>query len=151
MKRRCDRNRKRSKRRAIYCPLHGCYLDSSSQKHPLFADKIEHLRERGHSHRNASMVVKTYGTVPLLGEWLEAFWCPECQETKWYHIHKEERKYDVYLASPELWQQVSGVIDPRGNVSVSEFTLRQARRKGAPKNCGEKELREEKSVDNEVL
>ena len=130
LKKRCERNRKRSKRRAIYCPLHGCYLDSSSQKHPLYADKVEHLRARGHSYRNASMVVKTHGTVPLLGEWLEAFWCSECQEVKWYHIRKQDRQYSASIASSELWQQVSGVIDPRGNSSVSDFTLRQAGRAG---------------------
>ena len=133
MKRRCDRNRKRSKRRTIYCPVHGCYLDSCSQKYPLFAEQVEHLRERGHSRRKASIVIKTYGTVPLPGEWIEAFWCPDCQETKWYHIRKKDRQYFVSLSVPELWQQVSGVIDPRGNPSVSEFTLRQARSKGKPK------------------
>ncbi len=129
LKRRCDRNRKRSQRRAIYCPVHGSCLDSCSQKYPLFAEKVEHLRERGHSRRKASIVLKIYGTVPLPGEWLEAFWCPDCQETKWYHIRKKDSQYFVSLASRELWEQVTGVIDPRGNSSVSEFTLRQARRK----------------------
>ena len=133
MKRRCDRNRKRSRRRAIYCPVHGCYLDSSSKKYPLFAEQIEHLRERGYSKKRSSIIIKTYGTVALQGEWLEAFWCPDCQETKWYHIRKKDNQYSVSLAVPELWQQVNGVIDPRGNSSVSEFTLRQACRKGKPR------------------
>lgn len=38
------RNRKRSKRRAIFCSIHSCYMDSVSQKHRLYADKSEHLR-----------------------------------------------------------------------------------------------------------
>jgi hypothetical protein len=47
MKKRCDRNRKRSKRRAIYCPIHGCYLDSASRKYTIYADKVHHLQQHG--------------------------------------------------------------------------------------------------------
>ena len=61
------RNRKRSKRRSIYCPRHGCYIDSVSQKHRLYADKAEHLRDRGMSRKAAVRVMASYTTVPL--EW----------------------------------------------------------------------------------
>ena len=90
--RRCDRNRKRSKRRAIYCPDHQVYLHSVSQKYSLFAASAEQLRERGYGRQSATLVVATYGTVALNGEWLEAFWCDECQDTRWYHVKQEPGK-----------------------------------------------------------
>jgi hypothetical protein len=131
LQRRCDRNRKRSKRRAICCPIHECYLDSVSQKYPLFADRAGQLQQRGVNRRNALMLVAQRTTVPLEGEWLEAFWCDQCQETIWYHVCKtSDRTYTVRTAPQSLWQQVHGVIQPTGNPSVSEFTRRQSRMVG---------------------
>ncbi|MBD2493021.1 hypothetical protein [Nostoc sp. FACHB-280] len=128
MQRRCDRNRKRSKRRAIYCPIHSCYIDSSSQKYQIFADKPGQLQQRGISRRNALMLVASQTAVLIEGEWLEAFWCEQCQQTKWYHVQKSsDRTYKLSLAPQELWQQVTGVIHPSGNPSVGEFTRRQSR------------------------
>ncbi|WP_081603046.1 hypothetical protein [Fortiea contorta] len=127
MQRRCDRNRKRSKRRAIYCPIHGCYLESMSQKYTLYADKAGQLQQRGINRKDALMLVAAKTTVPLDGEWLEAFWCQECQATKWYHVSRQESKYELSPAPPELWQQATGVIQPNGNPSVGEFTRRQAK------------------------
>ncbi|KOP23870.1 hypothetical protein AMR41_23805 [Hapalosiphon sp. MRB220] len=130
MQRRCDRNRKRSKRRAIYCPIHGCYLDSVSQKYPLFADRPGQLQQRGIGRQTALLLVAHKTAVPLEGEWLEAFWCDQCQEKKWYHLKKRDRVYEVSIAAPELWQQAMGVIYPEGNPSVGEFTRRHARMVG---------------------
>ncbi|BAY97589.1 hypothetical protein NIES37_15310 [Tolypothrix tenuis PCC 7101] len=128
LQRRCDRNRKRSKRRAIYCPCHGCYLDSVSQKYQLYATQAGQLQQRGISRRNALMLVANQGSVLIDGEWLEAFWCDQCQQTKWYHVYRcGERTYELSLAPRELWQQVTGVNHPEGNPSVGEFTRRQAR------------------------
>lgn len=128
LQRRCDRNRKRSKRRAIYCPIHGCHLDSVSQKYKIYADQAGQLQQRGISRRNALMLVANQTAVPLEGEWLEAFWCEQCQQTKWYYVRKlGDRTYDISIAPPQLWQQVTGVIDSQGNPSVSEFTKRSAR------------------------
>lgn len=126
IKRRCERNRKRSQRRAIHCPIHGCYLDSASQKHSLFAHTAQQLQSRGRSRLSASLIVTTHATVPLEGEWLEAFWCDECQDITWYHVCKQERTYHLAPAPRHLWQQASGVIDPKGNPSVGEFTKRHA-------------------------
>ena len=130
----CVRNRKRSKRRAIYCPIHGCHLDSVSQKYSLFADRAEQLQQRGMNRRNALMLVAHKTTVPLEGEWLEAFWCLECQATQWYHVHKRadkgQARYELMPAPAELWQQAAGLIDPHGNPSVGEFTRRQSRLTG---------------------
>ena len=127
MQRRCDRNRKRSKRRAIYCPIHGCYLDSVSQKYRLYADRAGQLQQRGIGRKNALILVANKTAVPLEGEWLEAFWCDQCQQTKWYHVRKNDRTYEVSLAPQELWEQATGVILPDGNPSVGEFTRRQSR------------------------
>lgn len=134
---RCDRNRKRSKRRAIYCPVHQCYLDSTSRKYPLFADSPEQLQQRGVKRRSALMLIKSCTAIPLSGEWLEEFWCQACQETRWYHVCRSNNSadrgdqfvYKLSTAPPELWQQVSGVTCTGGNPSVSEFTRRAARNK----------------------
>jgi hypothetical protein len=129
MQRRCDRNRKRSKRRALYCPLHGIYLDSVNRKYWLFADQAKQLQKRGVGRLNSLVLIASRTTVPLEGEWLEEFWCDHCQQRKWYHVRKKgEQRYELSIAPSELWQQVNGVIHPDGNPSVSEFTRRQARR-----------------------
>jgi hypothetical protein len=94
----------------------------------MFADQAGQLQERGMSRRNALMLVTSQTTVALKGEWLEAFWCEHCQQTKWYHVRKSDRgNYELSPAPQELWQQVSGVIDAQGNPSVGEFTRTQAR------------------------
>ncbi|PMB05923.1 hypothetical protein CEN45_02330 [Fischerella thermalis CCMEE 5198] len=128
MHRRCDRNRKRSKRRAIYCPIHGCYLNSVSQKYQLYADRVGQLQQRGIPRRNALILVAHQTAVPLEGEWVEAFWCEQCQSNKWYHVRKSKNNtYEIKNVPPELWQHATGVIDPKGNPSVGEFTRRQSR------------------------
>ena len=38
-------------------------------------------------------------------------------------FQKETLRKIISLAIPELWQHVSGVIGPRGNSSVSDFTV----------------------------
>jgi hypothetical protein len=125
------RNRKRSQRRKILCPIHGTYLESASQKYPMFADTADQLQSRGVSARSARLLMATRTTIALDGEWLEAFWCEYCQQTEWYYVKKlGDRGYEVALAPQELWQQVHGVIDQRGNPSVSQFTLDASRMVG---------------------
>lgn len=135
MNQRRDRNRNRSKRRAIYCPTHDCYLESASRKYQLYADRAEQLQERGMGRRIALTVIQTHTAVPIAGEWLEAFWCPQCQEIIWYHVRRctpqnpsnQRDQYDLRPAPQPLWQQAAGVIHPEGNPSVGEFTRRLAR------------------------
>jgi hypothetical protein len=128
LQKRCDRNRKRSKPRPIFCPIHGCYITSASQKHYLFADTPEQLSARGIPKLASSLLINSHTTIAISGEWLEAFWCDQCQEVVWYHVcKKDDRLYEVFVAPQHLWQKVSGVIDPKGNPSVGEFTRRQAR------------------------
>lgn len=127
MQEKCVRNRKRPKTtRAIYCPTHKCSVESVSQKYHIYADCPEHLTMRGVGRRNAQMLIAEQGTVQLNGEWLEEFWCPKCQEAKWYHVRKRDRTYEISVA-PELWHRAQGVDNPIGNPSVGEFTRRNAR------------------------
>lgn len=130
MQKRCDKNRKRSKRRAIYCPIHSCYLDSVSHKYSLYTERVEHLQQHGMARRNALTLMAAQATVVLDGEWLEAFWCDRCSQSKWYHVHKCDRTYHLSVADSELWQQAIGVAYPEGNPSVGEFTRRHARMSG---------------------
>jgi hypothetical protein len=125
------RNRRRSQRRAIFCPVHDCYMDSVSQKYSMYAETAGQLQERGIGRKTAILLMATNTTVPLTGEWLEAFWCEHCQQTEWYHVKKVgDRAYSLSAAPGELWQQVQGVTHPRGNPSVSEFTLKASRMAG---------------------
>jgi hypothetical protein len=105
-------------------------MDSVSQKYGLFAQQAGQLQQRGMRRKEAMILVAAKTTVSLEGEWLEAFWCEECQEKQWYHVHKRESKYNLSLAPAELWQQATGVIDPHRNPSVGEFTYRQSRTMG---------------------
>lgn len=68
--------------------------------------------------------------IALHGEWLEAFWCNECQANQWYHVRKVGSIYNLSVAPPELWQQANGVVNPHGNPSVGEFTRRNSRMLG---------------------
>ncbi|QDZ41549.1 hypothetical protein FRE64_14365 [Euhalothece natronophila Z-M001] len=128
MGRRCDRNRKRSKRRAIYCPHHGCYLDSVSQKYPIYADRPEHLQEQGMTKKTATLVLATR-TAVRTNVWIEAFWCPECEAVTWYLVERNsDRSFKVSPVPRGLWERMEGAIDPFGNPTVSEFTRKQAKR-----------------------
>jgi len=99
-----------------------------SQKYKLYADKPGQLQKRGINRQNALILIASQTTVALNGEWLEAFWCQHCQQTKWYYVKKlDNRTFEISLAPTELWQQVIGVTDPNGNPSVGEFTRRQSR------------------------
>jgi hypothetical protein len=125
------RNRKRSRRRAIFCPIHGCYMDSVSQKHSMYADTVGHLTDRGVGRLTALSLMASHTTVPLTGEWLEAFWCEYCQRTTWYHVQRlTNATYTIHPAPAELWHQAQGVIHPHGNPSVSEFTRKAAKMAG---------------------
>jgi hypothetical protein len=94
----------------------------------LFADRPEQLQQRGITKRYALMLIGSLTAVPLEGEWVEFFWCEQCQQAKWYHIRsREDRSFEVKLAPRDLWQYVAGAIDPNGNPSVGEFTRRNSR------------------------
>jgi hypothetical protein len=122
------RNRKRSQRRQIVCPKHGCHLDSVSQKHSLYAETPGQLQSKGVNRLSAHLLIRQNTTVSIAGEWLEAMWCDQCQSTCWYHVQKTgDRSYEISVAPEALWRRVSGVIDPAGNPSVGQFTREQSR------------------------
>jgi hypothetical protein len=131
---RAKRNRNRSKRRQILCPAHGCHMDSVSPKHSIFGSQVEHLQQAGFGRRLATMLMAQHTTIAIPGEWLEKFWCAECEQAQWYRVKRYHRpdgggaaQYHLELAPKELWQRVSGVHDPAGNPSVGEFTRKQAK------------------------
>jgi hypothetical protein len=126
MQSRCVRKRKHSKR-AIYCPIHNCFLDSVSQKYPLYAHFPEHLQQSGVGKRSAQMLISAQGSLTLDREWLEKFWCSSCQESNWYRVSKRDTTYQCNVAPREMWQRAVGVSDPQGNPSVGQFTRCQAR------------------------
>nr|WP_256995562.1 hypothetical protein [Halomicronema hongdechloris] len=102
-----------------------------SQKYSLYAESPQRLTAKGMNRLSALMLVANCSTVLLEGEWLEAFWCPQCQRSSWYHVEKiGARGYRVQLAPQALWRQATGVVHPRGNPSVGDFTRRQARAGG---------------------
>jgi hypothetical protein len=126
---RCERNRKRSKGRRIKCPVHGCLVHSVSQKHALFASHPEQLQSRGMTKQKASLILLSNSAVSLDREWLEEFWCDECQERNWYHVKSNDDGYILSCPSAKTWQQSVGTIDPyKANASVSEFSVREANR-----------------------
>ena len=125
MQKSCVRKRKHSKR-AIYCPIHNCSLDSVSHKYQLYADSPEHLQQSGVGKRSAQMLISAQGSVTLNGEWLEKFWCSSCQESNWYRVSKRDTTYQCNVAAREMWQRAVGVRDPQGNPSVGQFTRRHA-------------------------
>jgi hypothetical protein len=69
-----------------------------------------HNSNKGIGRQNALILIATKTTVSLEGEWLEAFWCDRCEQTKWHHVKKsvsgasprEACTYKVSVASPEL-------------------------------------------------
>jgi hypothetical protein len=131
---RIKRNRNRSKRRQIFCPTHGCYVDSVSPKHSIFGHQVEHLQNAGFDRGIAELLMEQYTTISIPGEWLEKFWCAECGCAQWYRVKRYHRPdgngaaiYFTELADVSLWQRVAGVHDPMGNPSVGEFTRKQAK------------------------
>jgi hypothetical protein len=134
---RSKRNRNRSKRRQIFCPMHGCQMDSVSPKHSIFGDRVEHLQQAGFDRGLANILMAAHTTISIPGEWLEKFWCMECDKAQWYRVKRYHRpdgggaaQYFVEIAAQELWQRVAGVHDPMGNPSVGEFTRKQAKATG---------------------
>lgn len=79
------------------------------------------------NRKTALILMSNAAAVPLGGEWIEEFWCQDCQSKQWYHVRKQDRNYSLLIAPVELWQQAVGVTYPETNPSVSEFTLKQAR------------------------
>ncbi len=122
------KRRRYPSRRELRCPLHGCYLDSCNIRYDLMVNKKGKLevvdpRKRGKPKRKV-----TLKGIIVDDQWLEMCFCPECQKSNLYHvIHLKGCFYEVQFTPFRLWKSVMGGIDPRGNPSVSEFSLRNSR------------------------
>lgn len=117
--------RTRSGGRRIKCPEHGCFVHSTSQKHRLFTCTAQYGQHFGANGRQA--LVETPGEVCVTDEWLEAFWCPECQDTNWHLVKKTETGHELASIPPRLWERTLGTVYPWGNPSVSEYSRKQSR------------------------
>ena len=122
--------RRRPSRRKLMCPCHSDEkLLSISPKHYLYATEVGTLVLRGLKRSTAIQLLAQYRNVmPLSGEWLEGFWCESCSEVRWWHVYRlEQHRYELKPIAQGLWEQVSGVIRPEGNPSVSQYTRKSAR------------------------
>ena len=69
-----------------------------------------------------------HATVALTGEWLESFWCEECQQNEWYWVVRSpEGRYTLKTVPADLWERSQGGILTEGNPTVSQFTRRHSR------------------------
>lgn len=127
------RTRQRSKRREIHCPRHPEErIFSVSGKYHLYLTDVGQIVIRGLSKRKADELLAAYKRVlPLSDEWIECFWCEDCQASSWWHVKRLNRlQHELNPVPRELWEQATGVIRAEGNPTVSEFSRRQARASG---------------------
>lgn len=127
------RKRKRSKRRELLCPRHPEQkLYSVSAKYHLYVTEVCQLMLRGLSKRRSDELLAAFNRVlPLNGEWLECFWCDQCECSSWWHVKRlDPQDYTLSPIPRELWEQATGVIRAEGNPTVSDFSRRQARATG---------------------
>ena len=124
---------RRPSRREIRCPFHPeQLLQSVSPKHHLYLTEAGPLIIRGLSKRRAEQLLAAYRKVlPLADEWLESFWCAQCEASCWWHVKRLGRhKHHLSAVPTQLWEQATGVMRPEGNPTVSQFTRRQAKATG---------------------
>lgn len=128
--RRCDRNRKRSKPggRRLKCLHHDCPLQSLHHKHRLFASTTQQHRQSSMAISKAATLSSEQNVIPLSNEWLENFWCQECMHTSWYHVKKSGDTFHLLPATRSIWRRACGVINMRGHITASDFTLRNSRK-----------------------
>jgi hypothetical protein len=128
-----QRSRRRPRRRELFCPSHPEQkLISVSGKHHLYLTDVGQLVIRGLSRKKADEILAAFNHVlPLNDEWLECFWCDDCQNSVWWHVKRKDRlSHSLHPAPRELWEQATGVIRPEGNPTISEFSRRHARASG---------------------
>ncbi len=125
------RRNRRPRRRELFCPAHSeQLLQGNGRKYFLHLLSPDELRQRGMSEKRARLVLNAYPVLVLSNEWLEELYCPECGQSRWCHLIRQDRAvYAVRWASRELWQQVAHVDPVAGNPSVSQYSAREARRR----------------------
>ena len=80
------------------------------------------------SRKKSILLLAQNATVYLPNEWLEAFWCEECEEKRWYYIKKKEGVHMLLVPLQSHWKRTSGTAYIQGNPSVSEFSRRESKR-----------------------
>lgn len=130
------RTKRRPSRRRLPCPAHPeQQLCGNGRKYFLHLLTPAQLRERGMSDKRARLVLNAYPVLVLSNEWLEELYCPSCAQSRWCHVTRHgPQEHGVRWAPRDLWQQVAHVDAPNGNPSVSQYTLRAARRAGRGAN-----------------
>ena len=89
----------------------------------------EQLQQQGVSSKKAKLMINAYPKLVLSDEWLEESFSPSCRYSSWFHVIKHDKlDHTVPWAIRELWEQVVHVDPIVANPTVSEFTLREARR-----------------------
>ncbi len=122
-----DRLRRRSKKRGIFCLVHPqVFLESRSRKLRLFAIEEGQLSAKSKRKGSIQKVLASNGAQVIQGEWLEQFWCCECNSTAWYHVTQSEQNFILSPALSSLWKQVTGVGWPGHNPTVSQYSQKQA-------------------------
>lgn len=127
---------KRSSRNKLkfYCPYCQTRLwRKGHQKYYLFCQTIPQIqKEFKLAYKKAAFLASQNSTPANLNLWLEEFFCPEDGQI-WLRLAKDENGHlKADLAKEEDWKRTNRTIDPnRPNASVSEFTYRNSRQKGA--------------------
>jgi hypothetical protein len=127
------RRPRRTARRQLHCPAHpDQLLAGGGRRFFLHLLRAEELQQRGMAVGKARLVIAAYPVFTLSDEWLEELFCPGCSSSRWCHVVRHDKvNHTVRWAPRELWQQVAHVDPLHANPSVSEYSRREAGRKGA--------------------
>ena len=98
-----SRNRKRSKRRAIYCKIHNCYLQSESPKYRTDLLGVKDTQTKKKLSEVLLFLSEESVSEDVRVAWIELFWCPQCEKRRWYHVmRKDSCSYRVTALSDSL-------------------------------------------------
>ena len=125
------RKRKRNYRRNISCPINDCHIQSTGEKYRLTTlyEDIPTFTQQERSRDN--IIYLTAAKIPcyLEDEWLECFWCSECNKNNFYHVKKWRN--GSYQALPPIatsaWNRAVGVAYPEGIPGISQYSQRFAK------------------------
>ena len=123
------RHKRRSRRRALFCPAHPDQpIQGNGKKYYLHLLQPEQLRQRGFNAKKTQLILNAYPVLVLSNEWLEELFCPKCSSSRWCHVIKHDKvSHTVRWAPRDLWEHVAHVDHIAGNPTVSEYTRRNAR------------------------
>ena len=132
--------KRRPKGRQLFCPVHpDQQIAGNGKKYFLHMLSREQLKARGMSDKRSQLVINAYPVLVLSNEWLEQLYCPQCGSNHWCHVIRgDKNQHQVSWAPRELWQQVAHVDPVSPNPTVSEYTLRNARRASLRRTDGQR-------------